>query len=39
MNGEHELLVVSPDPVYDNCRGWLKLLRYEARKKEAEGGR
>ena len=39
MNGEHEQLVVSSDPLYDNCRGWLKLLPYEVRKREAEGGR
>ncbi len=29
MNGEHERLVISPDPVYDNCRGWLKLFIYD----------
>jgi len=35
MNGEGELLVTSPDPVFDNARGFLKLLRYRQRRKES----
>ena len=34
MNGEGDLLVLSPDPVYDNARGFLKLLRYQMRRRD-----
>jgi len=36
MNGEHDLLVISKDPVYDNVRGFLKLLYHQMRQEAAQ---